>query len=422
MRPAQSTFNHVVAFEVSKQTLVVHVLPGDHQYTIANKPKAVRKLLAAQVRHNAQANLGSLLVVCEATGGYERHVLEICVDLGLSCHQAHGKRVRDFANYLGVLAKTDPIDARVIALHGLKTEGLRLYQPPSPQTRALKDLQNRRAEILEMLIAESNRLEHARHPSVAKTLKAHIVSLQKIRAALEAEIATLIRTSEVMARKARLMRGLKGIGPVTVATLLAHMPELGTLVERRGCRPRWPRPAQSRQRQGASGTPHRRWPQRHPPHALHGSGGRHATQRNHESLRSRAGEARQALQGCRHRGDAKTSRHLERHLEIRRAMETCTKCLKLQTVDKCGELSSMRPVAKVRALPSRRLSSWFGINPNARFPGSLPVSVGARSCHVRTGKDPGHLPRKAASNSGDAGGGWRIQSPWPQARSVPPFT
>ncbi len=229
MRPTHTTFKHVVAFEVSKQTLVVHVLPGDHQHTTSNKPKAVRKLLIAEARRNVREQLGPLLVVCEATGGYERPVLEICVELGISCHLAHGKRVRDFANYLGVLAKTDPIDARVIALYGLKTEGLRLYQPPSPETQALKDLQNRRAEILDMLIAEGNRLEHARHPSVAKTLKVHIASLQRLRDALEAEIAALIKSSEVMARKARLMRSLKGIGPVTVATLLAHMPELGHL-------------------------------------------------------------------------------------------------------------------------------------------------------------------------------------------------
>src|SRR5262245_44954483 len=69
----------------------------------------------------------------EATGGYERHVLEACVALGLACHRAHGARVRHFAKYLGLIAKTDPIDAYVLALYGLKTEGLRLYQPPSTE-------------------------------------------------------------------------------------------------------------------------------------------------------------------------------------------------------------------------------------------------------------------------------------------------
>ena len=70
MSPTHVAFNHIVAFEVAKETLVIHVLPGDGQHTIANKPKAIRKLLMRELRRNALAGLGSLLVVCEATGGY----------------------------------------------------------------------------------------------------------------------------------------------------------------------------------------------------------------------------------------------------------------------------------------------------------------------------------------------------------------
>ena len=84
-----------------------------------------------------------MLVVCEATGGYERHVLAICLELGVAVHKAHGSRVRYFARYLGLLAKTDPIDARVLALYGLKTTDLRLYVPPAPEALALtKRLEN----------------------------------------------------------------------------------------------------------------------------------------------------------------------------------------------------------------------------------------------------------------------------------------
>ena len=75
MSPAQKTFNHIVAFDVSKDSLTVHVLPGDERLTIANKPKAIRKLLMAQMRRNAGLNLGRLLVICEATGGYEHMAL-----------------------------------------------------------------------------------------------------------------------------------------------------------------------------------------------------------------------------------------------------------------------------------------------------------------------------------------------------------
>lgn len=228
MSPTHAAFNHVVAFEVAKHTLVIHSLPGDGQCTIANKPKAVRKLLMREMRRNREADLGPLLVICEATGGYENHVLEICVELGLAVHKAHGSRVRYFAKYMGLLAKTDPIDARVLALYGLRTQNLRLYVPPSPEQVALKDLKTRRDQLQRMLIAETNRLEHAHHPSVMRSLKTHVAGLRKALAALEAEIAAHVRTNDALARKARLMRSLKGVGPATAATLLAYMPELGT--------------------------------------------------------------------------------------------------------------------------------------------------------------------------------------------------
>ncbi len=133
MNPPLSAFNHVVAFEVAKDSLVIHVLPADEQSVAANKPTAIRKALVAEIQRGAEHGLGAMLVVCEATGGYERHVLAIRLELGVAVHKAHGSRVRDFARYLGLLAKTDPIDARVVALYGLKTTDLRLYVPPAPE-------------------------------------------------------------------------------------------------------------------------------------------------------------------------------------------------------------------------------------------------------------------------------------------------
>ena len=135
INPAQKTFNHVVAFDVGKESLAVHILPGDERLSIANKSKKIRKLLLAQMRRNARESLGPLLVVCEATGGYERDLLAICVDLGIAAHKAHGSRVRHFAKYLGLIAKNDPIDARVLALFGLKTEGFAPLCPLSHRSR-----------------------------------------------------------------------------------------------------------------------------------------------------------------------------------------------------------------------------------------------------------------------------------------------
>jgi transposase len=228
MSPCQDGFKHIVAVEVAKDHLIVHILPEDRQVSIANSAKAIGALLKAQKRSNARQDLGPLLVVCEATGGYERHVLEASAALGLACHRAHGSRVRCFARYLG-LAKTDPIDARMLARYGLQSQALRLYQPPSPQEAALKELKGRRDQIQAMLIAESNRLDKVRHKTVLASLTAHVAALRKTLAAFEAEIAALLRSHDAFARKARLMRSLKGVGPITAATLLADMPELGRL-------------------------------------------------------------------------------------------------------------------------------------------------------------------------------------------------
>ena len=92
--PPQIVFNHIVAFEVSKETLVVHTLPADEQCTIDNKPQAMLRLIKAEIKRNRNKQLGQMLVICEATGGYERHVLDVALEMGVSVHRAHGTRVR----------------------------------------------------------------------------------------------------------------------------------------------------------------------------------------------------------------------------------------------------------------------------------------------------------------------------------------
>lgn len=230
MKPTQLAFKHIVAIEVAKLELVIHSLPSDEQAQIANVAKDIRRRLKTEMRNNEKQQYGALLVVCEATGGYERQVLDVCVELGLNVHRAHGSRVRFFAKYLG-LAKTDPIDARVLALYGARSENLHLYEAPSNEERDLKELKVRRDQVQGALMAERNRLEHARHPSVLKSLKVHIAGLAKMLTEVEKEIAGLLRSHADFARKAKLMQSVKGIGPITTATLLAEMPELGRLTK-----------------------------------------------------------------------------------------------------------------------------------------------------------------------------------------------
>jgi transposase len=119
-----------------------------------------------------------MLVVCEATGGYEAHVLEAATELGIEAHKAHGTRVRHFAKYKGLKAKNDPIDARLIALYGLQTENLVRYVPPSASLKALRALKERCHDLQVMLQAETNRLEHVTDPRVLKNLKASIPCLR----------------------------------------------------------------------------------------------------------------------------------------------------------------------------------------------------------------------------------------------------
>lgn len=225
MNASAPTFNRVLAFEVAKDTLVVHALPADRQRRIVNRPAAVRRLLAAALRDSDEP----LLVVCEATGGYEKHVLEAACALELPCHRAHGARVRHFAKYLGAAAKTDAIDARVLALYAMRAGDLRLYRQPGPEQKAVRAMKARRDEIQQMLIAETNRCEHAEHAYVRASLKAHVRSLKLQLANIERELAALIARTPVLAEQARLIRSVIGIGQETAQAVMAYMPELGAL-------------------------------------------------------------------------------------------------------------------------------------------------------------------------------------------------
>jgi len=228
-KPSQQ-YHHIIAFEVAKESLTVHILPTDRQETIANAPAAVQRLLRREARRNSKNALGSMLIVCEATGGYERHVLKAACELTIPVHRAHGVRTRLFARYLG-LAKTDPIDARMLAMFGRDTPDLHLYLQPSPSQAALRELRRRRDDLKAMSRMEANRLEHAHLTRVQASIKAHLRRMDKEIAAIEAEIDQLIEADPAMARKARLMQSLKGIGPVTATACLAYLPELGTFTK-----------------------------------------------------------------------------------------------------------------------------------------------------------------------------------------------
>ncbi len=227
MRLTPSGFNHIIAFDVAKSTLEVCILPGRKHRSIGNTPGQVRSLLKRELKRNQSCELGAMLVVCEATGGYERDVLKVTTELSIACHMAHGSSVRSYAQYRGKLAKTDAIDADILADYGRQTEDLRLYQPPRPEQETLRCLQERRKDLKDMLHAENMRLEHA--GPVQASLKNIIRALNTELKEIEKRIAALIKSDTTMKRNADLMQTVVGIGPVTAAVMLAYMPELGQL-------------------------------------------------------------------------------------------------------------------------------------------------------------------------------------------------
>ncbi|MGL4490747.1 MAG: IS110 family transposase [Rhizobiaceae bacterium] len=170
-----------------------------------------------------------ILVVCEATGGYERHVLDMCCARGLDVHRAHGSRTRAFASYRGFAAKTDAIDAKMLAHYGADTPNLRLYQPVEPELEALRHLRKRRDDIILMSRMEQNRLQMATNSVVKRSIAHHVRALDKEREQIEQEIDRLLSGSPQLNAKAKLIQSIKGVGPQTAQACLAYLPELGAL-------------------------------------------------------------------------------------------------------------------------------------------------------------------------------------------------
>ena len=171
---------------------------------------------------------GDPMVVVEASGGYERKLCEFLQDQEISVHVAQPGCVRHFAKSLKVLAKTDRIDACVIARFGLATQPL-----PTPKTapnvRQLRELSDRRAQVVEDRVRESNRLHMVTDKWIAKQIQANIRRLEKQEKQIEEKIQKLRQDDKELKRKAETMMQLKGVGDKTANILLAHLPELGTL-------------------------------------------------------------------------------------------------------------------------------------------------------------------------------------------------
>lgn len=216
----------VIGVDVSKASLDAAVLPGRQERRCTNDPAGARALIAWCKEHQAQ------LVVLEATGGYENLVVAELADAGLAVAVVNPKQVRDFAKGLGILAKTDAIDALVLARFG------QLVRPiarplDSVEQAILGQLVTRRRQLIEMHTAESNRLGTAAGKKVRRSIQSVLDFLQKQIKQVEESIDDHIRGSPIWKAKDELLQTVPGIGPTVSRTLIAELPELGTLTRRR---------------------------------------------------------------------------------------------------------------------------------------------------------------------------------------------
>ena len=190
--------------------------------------KTVRFANTVSGVESLMARAGAMHFVFESTGGYERMSAWMAMAAGGDASIVNPARVRHYAIGIGVLAKTDRIDARVITLFANGTHP----QPdkkPSKRQRTLAALVDRRQQLTDMRTAETNRLETAGDPILRKMVLKHLRWIQKEIEALEQKIAQTIREDADMKEKSRRIQQIKGLGSVCAATLLAHLPEIGTL-------------------------------------------------------------------------------------------------------------------------------------------------------------------------------------------------
>jgi transposase len=214
-----------VGIDVSKARLDVAVTPSGESFSSSNDDEGIEKVVA-RLRE-----LQPALVLLEATGGLERRALARLVTSGLRAMAVNPRNVRDFARSLGKLAKTDRLDAVVLARFA---EAVRPEWRPmaDEQTHQLQEHLTRRRQLVEMITAEKNRLLSVENSGIRKQIRASIEWLEKQLNINEYDLDQAIKETPVWREKADLLKTVPGVGRVTITTILALLPELGALSRR----------------------------------------------------------------------------------------------------------------------------------------------------------------------------------------------
>lgn len=209
-----------IGVDVSKDSLDVALHGVKNMMHTSNDQAGIERILRLAKKRNAA------MVCFEATGGYEMPMYIVLSEAGVPVAPINPRQIRDFAKSMGRLAKTDNIDARVIAHFASTAPGLK--SKPVSETQDLKELVNRRAQIVEMITMESNRLRSA-SKDLRAGIEAHIAWLRHELNDMDSDLKNQIELDPVCQKKNDILQSTPGIGPTISTALIAQLPELGTL-------------------------------------------------------------------------------------------------------------------------------------------------------------------------------------------------
>ena len=211
----------VAGIDVSKATLDVSVSEGP-VIRFENSATGIRRLL----RHLERTDVTN--AVCESTGGYERPVVGKLREATINVQVAHPTRVRAFARACGYEAKTDPLDAQVLSRYGVVfSESDTAPLDSEPEREELRQLLSRRRQLMADRVRELNRLDKGLSKSAEKSTRRHLRWLVKEIGRVDEEYKDMLKHSASLSETAELHQTVPGVGPLTAATLIAYLPELG---------------------------------------------------------------------------------------------------------------------------------------------------------------------------------------------------